>query len=164
MSDVCSLPFRHGGIGISDPNDMAYVAYRSSLEICGPFMSDTEGTNLSSREAELKLELKSMLENYHLTRKQQIISQASTNWKCILGCASNNGASSRAKLSIAVAKTASMCLRRPIREPLSIYHRTENTNEYVDQYQLARGQAQLRQKEVVHQVETLEWTGDGDDN
>ncbi|KAI0977920.1 hypothetical protein GJ496_000142 [Pomphorhynchus laevis] len=63
-----------------------------------------------------------------------------------------------------VAKTASICLRRPIREPLSIYHRTENTNEHVDQYQLARGQAQLRQKEVVHQVETLEWTGDGDDN
>ncbi|KAI0981062.1 hypothetical protein GJ496_003810 [Pomphorhynchus laevis] len=65
---------------------------------------------------------------------------------------------------IGPAKTASMCLRRPIREPLSTYHRTENTNEHVDQYQLARGQAQLRQKEVVHQVETLEWTGDGDDN
>ncbi|KAI0988528.1 hypothetical protein GJ496_004481 [Pomphorhynchus laevis] len=47
LSYVCLLPFRHGGIGISDPNDMAYMAYRSSLEICGPFMSDTEDECLS---------------------------------------------------------------------------------------------------------------------
>ncbi|KAI0978659.1 hypothetical protein GJ496_002841 [Pomphorhynchus laevis] len=57
-----------------------------------------------------------------------------------------------------------MCLRLPIREPLSTYYRTENTNEHVDQYQLARGQEEVRQKEVVHQVETLEWAVNSLDN